>query len=135
VNRAAVQVTVGDQMAAYSYAGNYLVLDSIKPKDQIIITFPMVTSVEKYTLKWKTTEFWWEVTDPGANWTSPNPITYTLTFKGNTLVDVSPRDSQPGIPLYQRNAMRDATVAPMIKVKRFVADIWTENSASSWLLD
>jgi len=36
------------------------------------------------------------------------------------LVDVAPRDAGEGIPLYQRNAQRDGTVAPMKTVTRFV---------------
>ena len=135
VNKAAVKIKVGNRTATYFWAGNYLVLGSIKPKNLITITFPMVTTIEKYTLKWKTSEFWLEITDPGANWSNPNPIVYTMTFKGNTLVDVSPRDREPGIPLYQRNAMRDGAAALMTKVKRFVADIWTQSSAAAWMLE
>jgi len=52
---------------------------------------------------------------------NPSPITYTMTFKGNTLVDVSPRDGGPGIPLYQRSVQRDGSVAPTKTVTRFVA--------------
>ena len=134
VDKSAVRVKVGTQMMSPYWVGRYLILNPIDLKDQITITFPMVTTIEKYTLKWKTNEFWWEITDPGAKWTNPNPITYTLTFKGNTLVYVSPRDNGKGIPLYQRNAMRDSTAAPMTNVKRFVADIWTDTSAASWML-
>jgi hypothetical protein len=120
-NRAKVQVKLGAQTITPVWLNNYLFLDSIHPDDNITITFPMVTTIETYTLKWKTSEFWKEVTDPGANWTNPNPTTYTMTFKGNTLVDVTPRDGGEGIPLYQRNAQRDGTVAPMKTVTRFVA--------------
>jgi hypothetical protein len=54
-----------------------------------------------------------------------------MTFKGNTLVDVAPRDGGNGIPLYQRNAMRDGAAAPMKNLTRFVANIWLESDAAS----
>jgi hypothetical protein len=119
-NKAKVQVKLGAAVVIPAWLNNYLLLDSIHPNDTISIAFPMVTTREKYTLKWKITDWWKEVTDPGPNWTNPNPITYTMTFKGNTLVDVTPRDDGPGIPLYQRNAQRDGTVAPLKTVTRFV---------------
>jgi hypothetical protein len=119
-SRAAVQVKRDAEAVTPLWLNNYLLLESIHPGDTVTITFPMVTSREKYTLKWKITDWWKEVTDPGPTWTNPHPITYTMTFKGNTLVDVSPRDAGPGIPLYQRNAQRDGTAAPMKTVTRFV---------------
>jgi hypothetical protein len=119
-NKAAVQVRIGTRTATPSWLANYLILDVVHPKDRITITFPMVTTTENHTLKWKIGEMWQESTDPGQRWTNPRPTTYTMTFKGNTLVDVSPRDSGKGLPLYQRHAMRDGTVAPMKTVTRFV---------------
>lgn len=120
-NHAAVQVTLGDRKLAPAWLNNYLLLDTIRRDDRITVTFPMVTATEKYTLQWKLSDWWKEVTDPGPKWTNPAPITYSMTFKGNTLVDVSPRDGGPGIPLYQRDALRDGTAAPMKTVTRFVA--------------
>ena len=114
------------------FIGQYLTFDKIHPKDEIAITFPMVTSVEKYSLKWRINEFWVEATEcpvdfkPPEAWSNSNPIVYTMTFKGNTLVDVSPRDPGKDLPLYQRNAERDGTMAPMKTVLRFVADYWTK---------
>jgi len=129
-DREAVRATIGAAPASFYWLNNTIVFDAIRPKDEIAVTFPMVTSVEKYTQKWRNDQFWWEVTDhpvdydPNADWSNPNPITYTMTFKGNTLVDVSPRDPGKGLPLYQRNAERDGTAAPMKTVQRFVADYW-----------
>lgn len=124
VSRSAVQVKVTQAPVDFNWLDNCLILKSIKPGDVITITFPMLTHVETYSLKWRTTEFWQEKTDPGDSWSNTSPTLYTLTFKGNTLVDVSPRDQGPGIPLYQRNAERDGTVAPMKTVTRFVSAIW-----------
>jgi hypothetical protein len=84
----------------------------------VTIEFPMVQTVEKHT--------------------EPNyDISYTCTFKGNTLVDIVPRTERPGrladgaddgtsfgvnaaIPLYRRDAYK-ANEAPMKRAKRYVA--------------
>ena len=121
-NKAAVEVRVGEQKAAPAWLGNYVILDSIRPGDRITITFPMVTTIERHSLKWRLNEFWRETTFIGPEWSNPNPITYTMTFKGNTLVEVSPRDPGKGLPLYQRQGMLEGTVAPMKRVTRFVAE-------------
>jgi hypothetical protein len=63
-----------------------------------------------------------ESTDPGREWTNPTPTTYTMTFKGNTLVNVTPRDGGKGLPLHARKALLEDTAAPMKTVTRFVAD-------------
>jgi hypothetical protein len=107
---------------ASPWLGNYVILDTIRPGDRVTITFPMVTTTERYTLKWKLSEMWQESTDPGREWINANPTTYTMTFKGNTLVEVTPRDSGTGLPLYERKPMHEATAAPMKTVTRFVAD-------------
>jgi hypothetical protein len=40
-------------------------------------------------------------------------------FRGNTLVDITPRDPGPGYPLYQREALQQ-TKAPLKQVTRYV---------------
>jgi hypothetical protein len=122
VNKAAVQIHLGPRRATPSWLDHYAILDAIRPGERITITFPMLTTTEHYTLKWKPSEMWQESTDPGRDWTNSSPITYTMTFKGNTLVDVTPRDPGQGLPLYQRTAMLQGTEAPMKTVTRFVAD-------------
>ena len=47
--------------------------------------------------------------------------TYAIQYRGSTVVDISPRNTDPKlIPMYQRGAMK-GTKAPMHTVKRFVA--------------
>jgi hypothetical protein len=121
-NKRAVQVKLGTERLSPSWLGNYVILDTIRPGDRVTITFPMVTTTERYTLKWKLNQLWQESTDPGSDWTNPTPTTYTMTFKGNTLVNVTPRDGGKGLPLYARKVMLEGTVAPMKTVTRFVAD-------------
>jgi hypothetical protein len=48
--------------------------------------------------------------------------TYTIHYRGSTVVDISPRNTDPElIPMYQRDAMKE-TKAPMHRVKRFTAE-------------
>jgi len=43
-----------------------------------------------------------------------------MSFRGNDLVDISPRESGLGYPLYQRERYKQ-TKAPLKKVSRYVA--------------
>ena len=65
-----------------------------------------------------------EATNPGKNngMQPMNPVTYTMTFKGNTLVDIAPRPSGIGYPLYHREAERNGVRAPMDKVIRYISN-------------
>ena len=85
------------------------------------IEFPMVETTEKYTLKWKENDFWKENTNPGSTWEPlEEPDVFTCKFKGNTLVEISPRPDRPGYPLYKRNYLR-SNKAKMKKVRRFIS--------------
>ena len=119
------------EVAASDWIGNYLIFGEIRPGDEITVTFPMVTATEKYALKWKHTDHWMESTDPGRSWSNSSPTIYTMTFKGNTLVDVTPREEGAGYPLYERRAQRDSTTTPMMVVRRFVAATPQSGSASA----
>jgi hypothetical protein len=121
VNRNAVVGRINGEVAASDWIGNYLIFAEIQPGDEITVTFPMVTATEKYALTWKHTDHWMESTDPGRSWSNSSPTVYTMTFKGNTLVDVTPREEGAGFPLYQRREQRDSATAPTKVVRRFVA--------------
>ncbi len=121
VDKKAVQATVNGQPAPAFWLGQYLVFDTLNAKDEVVLTFPVAESTETYTLKWKQTEFWKESTYPGPTWEPlKEPARYTCRFRGNTLVDISPRDEGKGLPLYQRDNLK-ATKAPTHSVTRFVA--------------
>jgi hypothetical protein len=121
VNLAAVGFKVNGRTRTPSWLNRYLLAGSITAGDVITITFPMVITTEKYSLKWRLTEFWQECSLPRPTWSNDKPIVYTMTFKGNTLVDVSPRDAGKGIPLYRRQALCTRDQAPMKTLTRFVA--------------
>lgn len=100
----------------------YLTFPDVSAEDEIVIAFPMRERTEHYTLKWKDDEMWKESTYPGEDWTSENPTRFTLHFRGNTLVDLSPRSERTGLPLYQRDFLKKNDEAPMRTVTRFVGD-------------
>jgi hypothetical protein len=103
VDRAAIQTRVNGKAAATSWIGNYLVVDGLRPKDLIVLDFPIVERTAKYTMAFD------------------RP--YTFQFKGNTVVDVSPRDTNPtGYPVYLRDHFQQ-TQAPMKKVVQYVAPV------------
>ena len=88
------------------WMGNHLVFTGLAPGNVITLTFPVPASAGSYT----------------TNYNSPKQRTYQISFRGSTVVDISPRDTDPlRVPIYLRDHMK-ATVAPTRKFQRFVAD-------------
>jgi hypothetical protein len=84
------------------WLNNYLVFEQVGEQDIIILEFPMVETEEKY--QYRGTE-------------------YTCRFKGNTLVDISPRDENPGCyPAYVRDHFKKSET-PMKEVTRYISPI------------
>ena len=80
--------------------GNRLVLEHLKPKDKITLEFPVPEWTDQYTISGKK---------------------FTLTFKGSTVTDVSPRETGNYYQVYERDHFK-ANKAPTHKIKRFVPD-------------
>ncbi|MHB1296755.1 MAG: glycoside hydrolase family protein [Anaerolineae bacterium] len=100
VDKGAVRCHIGRRESAPAWLGNYLLLEGLKPADVVTITFPVVESVETY---------------------HTGDTTYTCTLRGNTLVNISPREDGPTLyPIYLRQHMQ-ANEAPMKRQERFVA--------------
>jgi hypothetical protein len=120
VDKRAVTSRINGRKAAPFWLGNYLVFDRVKRQDRITIEFPMVEATETYTVKWKHHEFWME-----SNWAThtwqpqEQPDRFTCRFRGNTLIDISPRVAGVGYPLYLRDHYQKEH-APLKKVTRFV---------------
>lgn len=91
----------------------------LQPGQLLSITFPMVETEEKYTLKWKKTDWWMEGTNPGGTWKNDHPTQYTFRFRGNTLVDLQPRDASAAYPAFQRAELANPHT-PMLTLRRFV---------------
>jgi hypothetical protein len=122
-DKKAVCAMINSKPANPTWVGQYLILTSLKVGDALTITFPIVETTEKYTLLWKQNEFWMECTKPGNTWKAdPKPSVYTCTFRGNTLVEISPRDRGIGYPLYERGDSRHER-SPMKEVKRYLSPI------------
>lgn len=103
MDSAAIQTRVNGKPAATSWIGNYLVVDGLRPKDVIILDFPIVGRTAKYTMAFDRI--------------------CTFQFKGDTVVDVSPRDTNPtGYPVYLRDHYQQ-TQAPLKKVEQCVAPV------------
>jgi len=101
VDQHAVAVRLNGRPAHTSVAGRYLIVSGLAPNDTVTLTFPLHTEVDKYTIA---------------------GTTYTVTFRGSTVVDVSPRFQGPhSYPLYLRGALRSNS-APMRWQRRFVAN-------------
>jgi hypothetical protein len=83
------------------WVGNYIVFDKLDERDKVTIKFPMEEETVKYNYGGKE---------------------YTLNFKGNTLVDISPRDEGNGYPIYLREHYKKEK-AEMKKVTRYVSPV------------
>jgi len=119
-DKKSVRAEVNGKPATPFWVGQYLLFDALNAKDEVVITFPVNESVETYTLKWKQTEFWKESTNPGSSWEPlKEPAKYRCVSRGNTLVDISPRDEELGLPLYRRDNMK-TTATPTHNVTRFI---------------
>ena len=115
-----VKSLVNDRPASPFWVNRYLVFAGLKPGDEITMTFPMVETKETYTLKWKRAGFWQESNNPGNRWKPDDPpARFTFTLRGNTVVDVSPREDTEEYRHYERDAMKKDH-APLHTVTRFV---------------
>ncbi len=101
--------------------GRYLAFYGLKGGDVLTLTFPVKESVERHTLLWKVEDMWPESTDPGRAWQPPRPPNiYSMIFRGNTLVDIAPREKGKGFELFLRDELK-AGAASMTKVTRYTA--------------
>lgn len=104
VSRRQIRAEVAGQARPLAWAGNYLLFEGLAPSEVVTITFPVSETTARYTVNART----------------PAEQAYTCTFRGATLVDVSPRDRSPtSYPLYQRDLLRKDK-APTKTVERFV---------------
>jgi len=96
-----IKITLNGKPIEAGQSGHSLMVEGIKKGDVIDINFPLRDRTDKYFIHDKS---------------------YTIQYRGSTVVDIKPRNTDPKmIALYQRDALK-ATKAPMHKVKRFVAD-------------
>jgi hypothetical protein len=102
-NKRDVRGRINEADASPRWVSNYLLFDKVNGGDVVTITFPMVKETAKYMM--------------------PFDKEYSCTFKGNTLVDISPRDTNPtGYPIYQRDHYQQDK-APMKEETRYVSNV------------
>lgn len=112
VDKKKAQASTNGKAASTFWLGNYMVLDRTGKKDVITIEFPVVETTEKYTLP--------------ATWCGKEGAAeFTCRFKGNTLIDINPRGTEPGYPIYVREQYKKDK-APMKRVERYVSPITME---------
>jgi hypothetical protein len=120
--------------------GRHLVFEGVRPGAEVRLEFPVVESTATYTVGWTGIQVpgWTEVTRLLDQDKPPQPFEYqvsavprsvpaparpvvTIRFRGNDAVDISPRETGPGYPLYRREHLK-AGPAPMRKVTRVVPE-------------
>ena len=118
VDKSAVKCRVNERQLALHWLNNYLIIEGLAAKDAVTIEFPVVETNEEHT-------------------EAAYRQQYTCRFRGNTLMDISPRAARPlrthdtsddgsvfdvnkGYPLYLRESY-SGNQAPMKKVQRYVS--------------
>jgi len=88
------------------FAGRYVLVDDLKPGDMIRLDFPVAVETFQRT----------------AHARTKDETLYTINVRGNTVMDISPRDEDPlHYPFYLRHELQQ-TKAPIRQVERRVSD-------------
>ena len=106
VKRRELICKVGDKLRRLTMVGQYQVFDEVQPNDRIELTFPLPETTLTRTAHAKT----------------KNATAYTIAMRGNTVVDISPRNTSPGVyAFYERGHLRKDK-APTKTVRRRVLE-------------
>jgi hypothetical protein len=135
-----VACTVNGRRAEPVVVGRHLLVEGLRPKAEVRLEFPVAECEETYTVGWTGIQVpgWTEVTRLLDQDKPPQPFEYqvsaaprsmpapprpvvTLRFRGNDVVDVSPRETGHGYPLYRRDHLKPGP-APRRKVTRVVPE-------------
>jgi hypothetical protein len=118
VDKKSVKSALNEKEVNPFWVNNYLVFKDLSAKDVVVIEFPMVETTEKYRGQ------------------SLQGVTYECKFRGNTLVDISPREEKENggysyyrgggrekvYPTYRRDYLK-RDKAPMKKIIRYVSPV------------
>ena len=115
VDKGAVEARVGDQAAPLAWVGQYLLFTDVGPGERVTIEFAMVEETVGYTVPDGVF-----VAKASAELDELPRTRYTCHFKGNTLVDITPRVTDTVYPLYRRDHYR-GDKAPLKQVTRYVS--------------
>ena len=112
IRKDAIRSFVNDRPVRPADTGRHLLFRGLESRDTIRLEFPVAEDVDTYDFM-----LGYEEGKEVA------PVTYTLTFRGSTVVDIEPREGPPdgsdAYRLYQRDHLRTGK-APMKRVRRFV---------------
>jgi hypothetical protein len=120
VDKGTVKCRVNERPLALHWLNKYLIVEDLAPKDIVTIEFPVADTTEEHT-------------EPAYE------LQYSCRFRGNTLLDITPRAARPvrthdmsddgsvfdvnkGYPLYLRDSYK-GNRAPMKKVQRYVSPV------------
>ncbi len=109
VNRRELRARVNgtDRCLSPFVGGAYQVFDDMKPGDTLQLDFPMAEETVHLIAQSEKDKY----TD------------YKIAFRGNTVVDIGPRNESPDVyPIYLRDHMKTAKKAPMKTKTRFVSN-------------
>ena len=91
VNRRQLRVLANGADRPLSMVGSYAIVDGVKPGDVIELRFPVAEESVQLT----------------AHALTDDETVHKIEMRGNTVVDISPRDEEPTVfPLYQRDHMK-----------------------------
>jgi hypothetical protein len=123
------QVLVNEGTDGFSFFGRYLLLDHVRPGDEIEITFPIETWTETHYCMWRNEDLWHkEGTNPGKSeeWSNQDPALYQILFKANTVISIQPLNQAAqasGYALYQdREGILTVETTPMKTITRYIPD-------------
>ena len=95
-----VRSSIDGEAVSPQNVGRYLLMHGLKPRQVIEMVFDVPRGQESYVVHGQS---------------------YTLTYRGSTVIDISPRDDSPwSYPLYKREALSGDRV-PMKTADRYVA--------------
>ncbi len=135
VDLQAVKAEVNNRRARYDLNGRYLEFEMLNAGDEIAISFPIVSQVIKYHIPGPPWASKYSVVDEDSGSGMPlpksidktppdivkqilQPIEYSVTYRGNTIVDIQP--SGMIYPTYKRSEMNGKT--PMRPVERYIPE-------------
>ena len=101
-----VHLKINDKNCVKSFAGRYMVANELKAGDILTIDFPIIEETFYRTAHAKT----------------KNETLYCIKVRGNTVVDISPRDKDPiHYPFYIRDYLKQDHPTPIQNVTRNVS--------------
>ena len=122
VDRGAVRCEINGNPTTPFWIGRYIFFQGCNGHHAIRIQFPVVETTETYENPFQGVGIPGHTEVTSSLGKPPQKLTpYTFRVRGNTLVEISPRDDESlGYPIYVRDQMK-TTRAPMKNRSRYVA--------------